>query len=141
MYFHLDLHTPTFTTASNLSNILENTDISITCDANGEPVPTLYNWYFGDEVVSKQQILSLRNIQATSSGVHICSVSNGFVQKNRTIELNVQCKYFRGVFSSRQRFTMEPSAKIVNDFYSLIFFAKMLRHKCDRVLSTLLYFE
>ena len=115
---------------------MENTDISITCDANGEPAPTLYNWYFSDDVVSKQQVLSLRNIQATSSGVYICSVSNGFVQKNRTIELNVQCKYFRGVFSTRQRSTMELSAKIVNDFYSLIFFAKMLHYKCNRVLNT-----
>ena len=118
-----------------------NTDISITCDANGEPAATLYNWYFSDEVVSKQQVLSLRNIQATSSGVYICSASNAFVQKNRTIELNVQCKYFKGIFRTHQRSMMKVFAKIVNGFYSLVFSAKMLRHKCYRVLNTPLYFE
>lgn len=121
---------------------MENTDISITCDANGEPAPTRYNWYFSDEVVSKQQVLSLRNIQASSSGVYICSVSNGFVQKNRTVKLNVQCKYFRDVVKNRRRSMMELSAKIFNGFHSLTFFEKkMLHHKCDRGLKIPLYFE
>ena len=59
----------------------------------------------------------------------------------RKTELNVQCKYFKGIFRTHQRSMMKAFAKIVNGFYSLVFSAKMLRHKCYRVLNTPLYFE
>lgn len=89
---------------SEIVNMIENVSYILTCHARGKPEP-MYRWT--GPVNLKSDILNLTNINRDKAGNYTCEATNivnestGDIHNgrgNKSIYLNIQCKYVCFIF-------------------------------------------
>ncbi len=81
---------PSFTILSN-NTVTENTPLSITCAASGDPTPSI-TWLFGGLVVpSNEGVLSFSPALRGDAGSYTCTAANEAGTISTEVDLDVQC--------------------------------------------------
>ena len=81
--------------AGDLSDISEGDTVSLRCSASGNPAPEVL-WYRdgSGEIVSREEVLSLREVRRDQAGQYVCQANNSVGQSEpRKIDIRVKCEY------------------------------------------------
>ena len=76
------------------SPVLEGDDVTLECNATGNPVPSI-GWIMESTgiVVSINSILILSNISRNASGVYQCIAMNSIGNDTKNCTVDVYCKF------------------------------------------------
>ncbi|XP_072316729.1 B-cell receptor CD22-like [Eucyclogobius newberryi] len=83
--------------SAELTEVLEGSDVNLTCHSNANPPDVGYTWYRRSSSivqVGSGPLLSLSSVEASSSGLYMCQASNALGENNSTeVQLSVKSKY------------------------------------------------
>ena len=81
---------------SGIKNTDEGTQIELTCESAGNPIPQ-YNWSYtaNNSVIQQTKVLTLTNANCVDSGEYRCNAQNSLGQdtmvENIFVKCNVKC--------------------------------------------------
>ena len=56
------------------------------------PKPSKYGWYFKKELIGKNPVLQIKNVQFNNSGSYTFIVENPWGMATATIDIDIKCK-------------------------------------------------
>ena len=105
VYFFLIIVPPEFTTHPQSQSIAEGKNVTLSCNASGNPESTSFSWTIGESPVNttanprisfsldKKQLI-ITNVNRADSGPYRCVANNSVENtKSSVATLDVQCKY------------------------------------------------
>jgi hypothetical protein len=77
-------------------SIIENSSLTLFCNASAQPGVTAYEWYLNDERIMefRTDTLPLHNLQRNQVGTFACKCFNRHGETKSTMKIEVFCRFF-----------------------------------------------
>ena len=85
---------PTVAIQQCTSPITESDNVTLYCNASGNPMPNItWTGPYTSAVLSYSNILLMQAIKRNASGSYVCRASGSFGMDNTSCNIDVQCKF------------------------------------------------
>jgi len=89
LHFVKDLKEVRITTSLPIGNLIEGSDLTLTCEVIGNPAPS-FSWYHKNKVIKSSAQLTLHELTINDDGDYICKVINHELMLTTNVSLVIE---------------------------------------------------